>query len=273
MRAVSLHPDVLVATSASADQLRDRRHERSCAGDRRGPRAASDEAFVIDSPVLPEELELLPALVEQAGFPAPQRPARHARRLGPPARAPRLPRRGARLRREHRRAPARRAGRGAARAARFDEELLHRAPAPAVARLGAGARRARALRDRRRRARAAPGRPATPPTGWPSGSAGRACSSPATTCRRSSSRRSATGGGRSMPTWRRSSACAPLVAEAEHVVPGHGPVLDGARRCVLEEDRRLPDRPARARRGGRAAAAAAHEGPARAHAQNVARCV
>ncbi|HEX4482830.1 MAG TPA: MBL fold metallo-hydrolase [Solirubrobacteraceae bacterium] len=33
---------------------------------------ASEEAFAIDSPVLPEELELLPALVEQAGFPTPQ---------------------------------------------------------------------------------------------------------------------------------------------------------------------------------------------------------
>src|SRR5581483_9694796 len=31
-----------------------------------------EEAFAIDSPVLPEELELLPALVEQAGFPRPQ---------------------------------------------------------------------------------------------------------------------------------------------------------------------------------------------------------
>jgi len=32
----------------------------------------SGEAFAIDSPVLPEELELLPALVQQAGFPQPQ---------------------------------------------------------------------------------------------------------------------------------------------------------------------------------------------------------
>jgi glyoxylase-like metal-dependent hydrolase (beta-lactamase superfamily II) len=42
----------------------------------RGPAAAdggvAEEAFVIDSPVLPEELELLPALVQQAGFPQPQ---------------------------------------------------------------------------------------------------------------------------------------------------------------------------------------------------------
>jgi glyoxylase-like metal-dependent hydrolase (beta-lactamase superfamily II) len=31
----------------------------------------------------------------------------------------------------------------------------------------------------------------------------------------------------------------PLLVEAEHVVPGHGPVLDGARaRVVLEEDAR-----------------------------------
>jgi glyoxylase-like metal-dependent hydrolase (beta-lactamase superfamily II) len=31
-----------------------------------------DESFAIDSPVLPEELELLPSLVERAGFPAPR---------------------------------------------------------------------------------------------------------------------------------------------------------------------------------------------------------
>jgi len=59
MRAVSLHRDVIVVTS----QL----FQAHCTLVRE-----SDEAFAIDSPVLPEELELLPALVEQAGFPKPQ---------------------------------------------------------------------------------------------------------------------------------------------------------------------------------------------------------
>lgn len=58
MRAVALHPDVLVATSAI--------WQTSCTIVRSG-----EECFAIDSPVLPEELEALPALVEQAGFPPP----------------------------------------------------------------------------------------------------------------------------------------------------------------------------------------------------------
>jgi glyoxylase-like metal-dependent hydrolase (beta-lactamase superfamily II) len=59
VRAVSLHRDVIVVTS----QL----FQAHCTLVREG-----EEAFVIDSPVLPEELELLPSLVEQAGFPTPQ---------------------------------------------------------------------------------------------------------------------------------------------------------------------------------------------------------
>ncbi len=58
MRAVALHPDVLVATSAI--------WQTNCVIVRSG-----GESFVIDSPVLPDELEALPALVEQAGFPSP----------------------------------------------------------------------------------------------------------------------------------------------------------------------------------------------------------
>jgi glyoxylase-like metal-dependent hydrolase (beta-lactamase superfamily II) len=61
MRAVSLHSDVIVVTS----QL----FQAHCTIVR-GPGA--DEAFAIDSPVLPEELELLGALVQQAGFPQPR---------------------------------------------------------------------------------------------------------------------------------------------------------------------------------------------------------
>ena len=56
MRVVGLHPGVLVATS--------RIFQTACTIVRDG-----DECFVIDSPVLPDELELLPALLDQAGFP------------------------------------------------------------------------------------------------------------------------------------------------------------------------------------------------------------
>jgi glyoxylase-like metal-dependent hydrolase (beta-lactamase superfamily II) len=55
MRVVSLHPDVLVLTS--------RVWQTTCTVVRSG-----DEAFVIDSPVYPDELAALPALLEQAGF-------------------------------------------------------------------------------------------------------------------------------------------------------------------------------------------------------------
>jgi glyoxylase-like metal-dependent hydrolase (beta-lactamase superfamily II) len=56
MRVVSVHPDVLVATS--------RVWQTTCTILRGG-----DEGFVVDSPVLLDELELLPAVLEQARFP------------------------------------------------------------------------------------------------------------------------------------------------------------------------------------------------------------
>ncbi len=62
MRAVSLHRDVLVATSAVL--------QVNCVIVR-GPVDGEGETFVIDSPVLPDELETLPALLEQARFPKP----------------------------------------------------------------------------------------------------------------------------------------------------------------------------------------------------------
>lgn len=62
MRAVSLHPDVIVVTS----QI----FQAHCTIVRAPGGEA--ETFAIDSPVLPDELELLPALVEQAGFPQPR---------------------------------------------------------------------------------------------------------------------------------------------------------------------------------------------------------
>lgn len=66
MRVVSLHEDVLVATSAA--------WQTNCVVLRGGPAEDDDpegpvEAFVIDSPVFPQELELLPTLLQQARFP------------------------------------------------------------------------------------------------------------------------------------------------------------------------------------------------------------
>ena len=56
MRATSVHEDVIVVES--------RVWRTTATVVRSGP-----EAFVIDSPVFPDELELLPALLEQANFP------------------------------------------------------------------------------------------------------------------------------------------------------------------------------------------------------------
>ena len=55
MRAVGLHADVVVTTS--------RAFQTTCTLVRAG-----GEAFCIDSPILPDELDVLPALAEQAGF-------------------------------------------------------------------------------------------------------------------------------------------------------------------------------------------------------------
>lgn len=81
MRAVSLHRDVLVVTSALLQLncviVRGQGDESGAAaqpvGGPAGPGEAGrpGETFLIDSPVLPEELDTLPALIEQAAFPAP----------------------------------------------------------------------------------------------------------------------------------------------------------------------------------------------------------
>jgi glyoxylase-like metal-dependent hydrolase (beta-lactamase superfamily II) len=62
VRAVALHADVLVATSAVL--------QVNCVIVR-GPVEGEGETFVIDSPVLPDELETLPTLLDQARFPEP----------------------------------------------------------------------------------------------------------------------------------------------------------------------------------------------------------
>jgi len=56
LRVVAIHEDVLVATSAA--------WQTTCTVVRSG-----DEGFVVDSPVHPGELDLLPTLLQQAGFP------------------------------------------------------------------------------------------------------------------------------------------------------------------------------------------------------------
>jgi glyoxylase-like metal-dependent hydrolase (beta-lactamase superfamily II) len=107
MRALSLHRDVIVVTSAllhlnsvivrgelagggGAEGAEEREGARGGGdgpergaeerGGGDGPERGAEErgggergaeCFLIDSPVLPEELETLPALIEQAGFPAP----------------------------------------------------------------------------------------------------------------------------------------------------------------------------------------------------------
>ncbi len=89
MRAIALHADVLVATSAiwqtncvlvrAAGAIE---HGSAEIGDAAagfgadavagaGAAGGGEECFVIDSPILPDELDALGALVEQAGFPAP----------------------------------------------------------------------------------------------------------------------------------------------------------------------------------------------------------
>jgi glyoxylase-like metal-dependent hydrolase (beta-lactamase superfamily II) len=67
VRAVSLHRDVIVVTSALLQV--NCVIVRGAVGE--DARAAEGEVFVIDSPVLPDELDALPALLEQAHFPAP----------------------------------------------------------------------------------------------------------------------------------------------------------------------------------------------------------
>jgi glyoxylase-like metal-dependent hydrolase (beta-lactamase superfamily II) len=56
MRAVGVHADVIVVTS--------RVWQTSCVAVRSG-----EEAMLIDSPVFPDELEILPTVLEQAAFP------------------------------------------------------------------------------------------------------------------------------------------------------------------------------------------------------------
>jgi glyoxylase-like metal-dependent hydrolase (beta-lactamase superfamily II) len=91
MRAISLHSDVIVVTSAvlqvncvlvrgpgagdEADDVDQAEEVGAQPGHSRvgspagSPPGQAPETFAIDSPVLPDELDALPALLEQAGFP------------------------------------------------------------------------------------------------------------------------------------------------------------------------------------------------------------
>jgi glyoxylase-like metal-dependent hydrolase (beta-lactamase superfamily II) len=72
VRVLALHPDVLVATSAVLQVNCVLVHGAAAQrGEPAGAEQRAGETFVIDSPVLPEELDALPALLEQARFPAP----------------------------------------------------------------------------------------------------------------------------------------------------------------------------------------------------------
>jgi glyoxylase-like metal-dependent hydrolase (beta-lactamase superfamily II) len=79
VRAVSLHRDVLVVTSAVLQlncvvvrgAVGDGAVGESAVAVGEPGRASNAETFVIDSPALPDELDALPALLEQAQFPAP----------------------------------------------------------------------------------------------------------------------------------------------------------------------------------------------------------
>ncbi|HWX51681.1 MAG TPA: MBL fold metallo-hydrolase, partial [Solirubrobacteraceae bacterium] len=72
MRAISLHPDVIVVTSrllqTNCTIVRGPAPAAAASGHAPLPNA---ETFVIDSPILPDELALLPSLLEQARYPPP----------------------------------------------------------------------------------------------------------------------------------------------------------------------------------------------------------
>lgn len=73
MRALALHADVLLVRSSllAVNCVVVRAAAPTGEGVEGGDREPEPEAFLIDSPVLPEELGSLAALIAQAGFPAP----------------------------------------------------------------------------------------------------------------------------------------------------------------------------------------------------------
>ena len=232
MRAVGLHRDVLVVTS--------RVWQTTCTIVRSG-----EEGFVIDSPVLPDELEMLPAVLEHSGFPFTGLLATHAdwdhllARLAFPGAALGVAETtAARLAAEP--------GAAARELRAFDDEwyVTRRAP------LSLGQVQALpvpghcAIGDAEIELHAADGHTADGLAAWIGWAATLVCGdylSPVEIPWISE------GGSRSayLATLRR---LAPLVEEAQFVVPGHGEVLDSVRAAaILREDvaylEALPDAP------------------------------
>lgn len=82
MRARALHPDAIVLTSAllqvncvllrgGVERTDEAPPPLEIVEVQPGSAPAGAESFVVDSPVLPEELEMLPSVLAQAGFPEP----------------------------------------------------------------------------------------------------------------------------------------------------------------------------------------------------------
>jgi glyoxylase-like metal-dependent hydrolase (beta-lactamase superfamily II) len=221
VRAVGLHRDVLVVTS--------RIWQTTCTVVRNG-----DECFVVDSPVLPDELEVLPAVLEHAGFPFTGLLATHAdwdhllaRMAFPGAALGVAETTAARLAAE----PG-----AAARALRgFDDEHYVQRPAP----LSLGQVQALpvpghcAIGDAELELHPADGHTADGMAVWIDWAATLVCGdylSPVEIPWISA------GGSRDayLATLRR---LAPLADAAQHVVPGHGEVLDAVRAAaILRED-------------------------------------
>jgi glyoxylase-like metal-dependent hydrolase (beta-lactamase superfamily II) len=73
VRAISLHRDVIVVTSRLLQtNCTIVRGPVSAEGDAVDDAPPAGETFVVDSPILPDELALLPSLLEQAGFAPPR---------------------------------------------------------------------------------------------------------------------------------------------------------------------------------------------------------
>jgi glyoxylase-like metal-dependent hydrolase (beta-lactamase superfamily II) len=248
VRAVSLHPDVLVVTGAVLQVncviVRGPVGEegggsisagRSSGAERVGEAEWMGETFVIDSPVLPDELDALPALLEQAQFPAPSGLlATHGdwdHLLG------RLAFPGVALGCAESTAERLRASPGEAQRAlrAFDEDLLIERPRP----LALGSVQALPvpgrceIGDRELELHPADGHTAdgvAVAIGW---------ARVVVAGDYLSTREIATlSDGGDIDAYRATlERLRALVAEAEHVVPGHGPVLDGARALtILDED-------------------------------------
>ena len=220
MRAVGLHADVVVATS--------RAYQTTCTLVRSG-----GEAFCIDSPIFPDELEIVPALAEQAGFTVVGLLATHGdwdhvlgRYAFPEAPLGCAETTAARLVGEP--GAAQRPCASSTRSSTSSGRGRCRCRARSGFRCRASSRSATASSSCSRRR-------ATPRTGWRSG------------CPWA---RVLVVGDYLSPIeipWLHGSANAyiatlnrlePLVEEAEHVVPGHGAPMDGTRAAaILREDR------------------------------------